>query len=274
MEPGKCSLDGGCMKVVILAGGKGTRISEESVLRPKPMVTIGGHPILWHIMKIYDSFGFRNFIVCCGYKGEFIKKYFVRYALKKNRASLDLSKTKENGQTEYMEDGTGTEQWKVICANTGLETLTAGRIQKIKQYIGDDEEFMITYGDGVADIDIQELIRFHREHGKVLTISTTRPEGRFGAINIRENDSVESFQEKARRTQSYVNIGFMVANKKIFDYLGDGSEMLERGPFERLVADNQMAAYKHPGFWSPMDNIHDREYLEKLWSTEAPWRKW
>lgn len=267
-------MDGGCMKVVILAGGKGTRISEESVLRPKPMVTIGGHPILWHIMKIYDSFGFRDFIVCCGYKGEFIKKYFVRYALQKNKVSLGLSRIKENGQTEYIEDGTGTEQWKVICANTGLETLTAGRIQQIKQYIGDDEEFMITYGDGVADIDIPELIRFHREHGKVLTISTTRPEGRFGAINIREDNSVESFQEKARRTQSYVNIGFMVANKKIFDYLGDGSEMLERGPFERLVVDNQMAAYKHPGFWSPMDNIHDREYLEKLWCNEAPWRKW
>ena len=166
------------------------------------------------------------------------------------------------------------EKWKVICANTGLETLTAGRILKIKQYIGDDEEFMITYGDGVADIDIQALIRFHRKHGKVLTISTTRPEGRFGAISIDKNGNVESFQEKARRSQSYVNIGYMVADKRLFDYLGDGSEMLEKGPFDRLVADGQMAAYKHQGFWSPMDNIHDREYLEKLWCNEALWKKW
>lgn len=262
------------MKVVILAGGKGTRISEESVLRPKPMVTIGGRPILWHIMKIYDSFGFHDFIVCCGYKGEIIKKYFVRYALQRSKVRFGLSQLEPNGQTKMMDDHENSENWKVICANTGLETLTAGRILKIKKYIGEDEEFMITYGDGVADIDIPELIRFHREHGKVLTISTTRPEGRFGAISIDEAGNVDSFQEKARRSQSYVNIGFMVADKRLFGYLGDGSEMLERGPFERLVADGQMAAYKHPGFWSPMDNIHDREYLEKLWCNEAPWRRW
>lgn len=262
------------MKVVILAGGKGTRISEESVLRPKPMVTIGGYPILWHIMKIYDSYGFCDFILCCGYKGEFIKKYFVRYGLQKSTVSLGLSQIKENGQIKYIEDDVGKENWDVLCANTGLETLTAGRIQKIKQYIGEDKEFMITYGDGVADIDILELIRFHREHGKVLTISTTRPEGRFGAISIDKDSNVESFQEKVRRSQSYVNIGFMVADKRLFDYLGDGSEMLEKGPFDRLVADGQMAAYKHPGFWSPMDNIHDREYLEKLWCNNAPWRIW
>lgn len=262
------------MKVVILAGGKGTRISEESSLRPKPMVMIGGHPILWHIMKIYDSFGFRDFIVCCGYKGEFIKKYFVRYGLQRNTVNFGLSQLKQNGQTKTIEDNKNSENWKVICANTGLETLTAGRIIKIQKYIGEDEEFMITYGDGVADIDIPELIRFHRRHGKVLTISTTRPEGRFGAISIDKDGNVESFQEKARRSQSYVNIGFMVADKRLFDYLGDGSEMLERGPFDRLVADGQIAAYKHPGFWSPMDNIHDREYLEELWGGGAPWKRW
>ena len=267
-------MDGGCMKVVILAGGKGTRISEESTLRPKPMITIGGYPILWHIMKIYDFFGFHDFIICCGYKGEFIKKYFVRYGLQKNIVKFDLSQLKENGQTKDIEEDCNKEKWKVICANTGLETLTAGRILKIKNYIGEDEEFMITYGDGVADINIEELVRFHRKHGKILTISTTRPEGRFGAISIREDHSVESFQEKARRSQSYVNIGFMVANKKLFDYLGEGSEMLEKGPFERLVADGQMVAYKHLGFWSPMDNIHDREHLEKLWCGEAPWKNW
>ena len=162
----------------------------------------------------------------------------------------------------------------MICANTGLETLTAGRILRIKKYIGEDEEFMITYGDGVADINISELLSFHREHGKILTISTTRPEGRFGAIRIDKESNVESFREKARRSQSYVNIGFMAANKKIFDYLGDGNEMLERGPFERLVADGQMTAYKHPGFWSPMDNIHDREYLEDIWRNRHTWRVW
>lgn len=262
------------MKIVILAGGKGTRISEESSLRPKPMVTIGGRPILWHIMKIYDSYDFHDFIVCCGYKGESIKRYFVRYGLQQDAVKFSLSQLKANGQTKALTNEGGTESWKVICANTGFETLTAGRILKIRQYIGEDEEFMITYGDGVADIHIPELLSFHREHGKILTISTTRPEGRFGAICMDKESKVESFQEKARRSQSYVNIGFMVANKRIFDYLGDGTEMLERGPFERLVADGQMMAYKHPGFWSPMDNIHDREYLEKLWSSSAPWKIW
>lgn len=262
------------MKVVILAGGKGTRISEESSLRPKPLVTIGGRPILWHIMKIYSSYGFHDFIVCCGYKGEYIKRYFARYGLQHASVKFSLSHLKENGQTKDITDKEKTENWKVICANTGLETLTAGRILKIKKYIGEDEEFMITYGDGVADIDLTELIGFHRERGKILTISTTRPEGRFGAISIDQEGNVDSFKEKARRSQSYVNIGFMVANRKLFDYLGDGREMLERGPFERLVADGQIAAYKHPGFWSPMDNIHDREYLEKLWSKDALWKIW
>lgn len=262
------------MKVVILAGGKGTRISEESSLRPKPLVTIGGRPILWHIMKIYDSYGFHDFIVCCGYKGEYMKRYFVRYGLQQDAVKFDLSQLKANGQTKSVASKKNTENWKIICANTGLETLTAGRILKIKQYIGGDEEFMITYGDGVADIQISDLLSFHREHGKILTISTTRPEGRFGAISIDKESNVESFKEKARRSQSYVNIGFMVANKRLFDYLGEGTEMLERGPFERLVADGQMAAYKHPGFWSPMDNIHDREYLEKLWDSGAPWEIW
>ena len=262
------------MKVVILAGGRGTRISEESSLRPKPLVTIGGHPILWHIMKIYSNYGFQDFIVCCGYKGEYIKRYFVRYGLQQAAVKFSLSQLNENGQTKDITDKESTENWKVICANTGLETLTAGRILKIKKYIGEDEEFMITYGDGVADINIAKLISFHRERGKILTISTTRPEGRFGAISIDKKGNVESFKEKARRSQSYVNIGFMVANKKLFDYLGDGNEMLEREPFERLVADGQMAAYKHPGFWSPMDNIHDREYLEKLWSNGALWKIW
>jgi len=262
------------MKTVILAGGKGTRIKEESVLKPKPMVTIGGRPILWHIMKIYDVCGFNDFIVCCGYKGEYIKKYFVNYGLQQDKVNLSLNSWGNSGKVIYNTDNVAYEEWDVICANTKLEAMTAGRILGIRKYLGDDTEFMLTYGDGVADINITELIEFHRSHGKILTISTTRPEGRFGAININSDGIVDSFQEKARQSQSYVNIGYMVANTKIFDYLGDGSEMLERGPFEKLVADGEMAAYKHPGFWSPMDNIHDREYLEKLWHDGAPWKIW
>lgn len=274
MGAGRSSLDGCYMKTVILAGGKGTRISEESTLRPKPMVKIGGRPILWHIMKIYGAYGFKEFIICCGYKGEYIKKYFVDYGLQEQRVSFSLNLRGKNGKVIYTH-GTGeNDDWQIVCANTGLEALTAGRVLAIKKYVGNDTDFMLTYGDGVADINMHELIEFHRSHGKVLTISTTQPAGRFGAISISPQGCVEKFQEKARRDQSYVNIGYMVANTRLFDYLGDGSEMLERGPFERLVDDKQIAAYKHNGFWSPMDNIHDRNYLEQLWSENAPWKIW
>ncbi len=262
------------MKVMILAGGKGTRISEESVLRPKPMVKIGGRPILWHIMKIYASYGFREFIICCGYKGEYIKKYFTHYGLQNPRVQFSLNSWQKNGQVSYALDMEERDDWRVICANTGLETLTAGRVLAVKKYIGDDTDFMLTYGDGVADLDIPRLLAFHRDHGKALTISATRPEGRFGTVGIEPDGTVRSFQEKDRRDQGHVNIGYMVASRKLFDYLGDGSEMLERGPFERLVADRQIAAYKHEGFWSPMDNVHDRDYLEQLWGSGAPWKLW
>ncbi|ADL33858.1 glucose-1-phosphate cytidylyltransferase RfbF2 [Butyrivibrio proteoclasticus B316] len=262
------------MKIVILAGGKGTRISEESVTKPKPMVTIGGRPIIWHIMKTYGCYGFNDFIICCGYKGECIKKYFVNYKLHNAITNFTLDSCEKNGKVKYIDDLSETEQWNIVCANTGLETLTAGRILKIKKYLMDDDEFMITYGDGVSDIDLAKVLKFHHSHGKVMTISTTKPEGRFGTISIDSGNRVIRFNEKARMDQSIVNIGFMVAKKKIFDYLGDGDEMLEKGPFERLVADGQMVAYEHPGFWSPMDNIHDREYLERLWQNDAPWKKW
>ncbi len=262
------------MKTVILAGGKGTRISEESAIRPKPMVTIGNRPILWHIMSIYSAYGHKEFIVCCGYKGEYIKKYFVEYGLQEQKIDFSLNKTLDNGKVVYAADKSNHADWTVICSNTGLETLTAGRILAIRDYLGTDTEFMLTYGDGVGDIDISKLIEYHRSHGRILTISTTQPEGRFGAISIDEQGQVLSFQEKARKDQSFVNIGYMVADTRLFDYLGDGSEMLERGPFEKLAADGQMMAYKHPGFWSPMDNIHDREYLERLWRDGAPWKIW
>ena len=254
------------MKVVILAGGKGTRISEETRLRPKPMVEIGGRPILWHIMKQYAAFGFRKFIICCGYKGHMIKEYFVNYY--RNNSQLEISLKDQKAKVLVK----NSEPWKVTLVNTGLETLTAGRILRVKDYIG-EEPFLLTYGDGVSNVDIHQLLQFHRQQGKMVTISTTQPEGRFGALKLDETGSqVQGFKEKARMDQAWINIGFMVMEPGVFDYLGDGDSMLETLPFERLVNDGQLAAYKHDGFWSPMDNIHDREYLEQLWNTgRAPW---
>lgn len=255
------------MKVVILAGGKGTRISEESRFRPKPMVEIGGKPILWHIMRQYASFGFQEFIVCCGYKGHMIKEYFVNYYQNSSQIEISL----ENQHVNILEKN--SEPWKVTLVDTGLETLTAGRILRVREYIGDGP-FLLTYGDGVSNVDLHRLLQFHQEQGKTVTISTTQPEGRFGALRLDDTGKqILGFQEKAREDQAWVNIGFMVMEPSVYPYLGDGSVMLEREPFEQLAADGQLAAYKHTGFWSPMDNIHDREYLEKLWNTgEAPWR--
>lgn len=256
------------MKVVILAGGKGTRISEESHLRPKPMIEIGGKPILWHIMKTYCHYGFKEFVICCGYKGQMIKEYFLNYYLYQSDGTFCL----QDGDIEVHKSI--VEPWKVTLADTGYDTLTAGRILRIKDYIQDDE-FLLTYGDGVSDVNIAEVVKFHREHGKIATITTTQPPGRFGAIKIDEKNEVKGFKEKARADQAWVNAGFMVFNRKVFDYLGDGSEMLEQSPFEDLASDGQMEAYKHEGFWSPMDTVHDKEYLEKLWADgKAPWKVW
>lgn len=255
------------MKVVILAGGKGTRISEESRRRPKPMVEIGGKPILWHIMKQYASFGFQEFIICCGYKGHMIKEYFVNYYRHNSQTEIHLQDQEERILIKSR------EPWKVTLVNTGLETLTAGRILKVREYIG-QEPFLLTYGDGVSNVDIPKLLEFHKAHKKTVTISTTQPEGRFGALCLDgQEECVTGFREKAREDQPWVNIGFMAMEPSVYGYLGDGSEMLERGPFERLAAKGEMAAYKHNGFWSPMDNMHDREYLEMLWqSGKAPWK--
>lgn len=255
------------MKVVILAGGKGTRIGEESKYRPKPMVEIGGKPILWHIMKQYSYYGFDEFIVCCGYKGHMIKEYFVNYYIHNNNMEFRLETDKAYTYEQKA------EPWKVTLVDTGLETLTAGRILKVRDYIG-NEPFMLTYGDGVSDVDIHALLNFHNLQQKVITITTTRPEGRFGALKLDEEmNLVRGFKEKARSDSSWINIGFMVMQPEVFDYLGDGNMMLEGTPFERLVLEGQMAAYKHEGFWSPMDNIHDRDYLENLWvSGKAPWK--
>lgn len=257
------------MKVVILAGGRGTRLGGESLLKPKPMIEIGGKPILWHIMKIYSYYGFNEFIICCGYKGQLIKEYFVHYCVHQADSTFLLK------NHELIVHKSNMEPWKVTLANTGLDTMTAGRILKIRDYI-DSGEFFLTYGDGVSDVNIDCLLRFHHRKGCIATITTTQPSGRFGAIRInRETYQVESFKEKARADQAWVNAGFMVLSTKIFEYLGDGSQMLETEPFERLAQSGQMTAYKHDGFWSPMDTMRDREYLENLWvSGSAPWKLW
>ncbi len=257
------------MKVVILAGGKGTRISEESVLKPKPMIEIGGMPILWHIMKLYSYYDYHDFVICCGYKGQMIKEYFIHYAAYQADSTFSLA---DHSVTVHKSHA---EPWRVTLVNTGLHTLTAGRILKIRDYIGDDEEFFLTYGDGVSNVNIPALLDFHHQKGKTVTITTTQPLGRFGALKIDREDRVKGFKEKARADSAWVNAGFMVMNRRVFDYLGDGSEMLEAGPFETIAAADEMTAYKHEGFWSPMDMMRDKAYLEELWSSgQAPWKIW
>lgn len=254
------------MKVVILVGGKGTRIGEESQFRPKPMVEIGGRPILWHIMKWYSRFGFHEFILCCGYKGHMIKQYFVDYYSRYSDVSIDLS----NDGKEFLKSE--IEPWKVTLVNTGLNTLTGGRILKIKEYVN-NEEFLFTYGDGVSNVNILKLLDCHHRHGRIATITVTKPDGRFGAVKVEEaSGMIMNFKEKARSDQSWVNAGYGIFSPQIFDYLGDGADMLEEKPFELLAEHQEMNAYLHRGFWSPMDTLRDKEYLEKLWlSGEAPW---
>lgn len=256
------------MKVVILAGGKGTRIGEESQYKPKPMIEIGDRPILWHIMRLYSYYGFHEFVICCGYKGHMIKEYFTEYHMKYSDVSFNMKE-----QTiSYLDNR--AEPWRVTLANTGLHTLTAKRIVNVRKYLNEDEPFMLTYGDGVADLNIAELLEFHRKSKKCMTISVTKPEGRFGTIHLDEHSGeVKGFKEKAREDQSFVNIGFMVCDSRVFDYLGEENEMLEAGPFERLVKDNELSAYEHKGFWSPMDSLKDKKYLSDLWEKgNAPWK--
>ncbi len=257
------------MKVVILAGGKGTRISEESILKPKPMIEIGGMPIIWHIMKLYSFYHFNEFIICCGYKGQMIKEYFIHYYTYRSDSTFSLADQEVTLHENHV------EPWKVTLVNTGLNTLTAGRILRVKNYIEDDE-FMLTYGDGVSDVNIDSLLNFHHRSGKIATITTTQPAGRFGALKIDpDTNQVKGFKEKARSDSAWVNAGFMVLNRKIFDYLGEGNEMLEAGPLEAVASGGEMMAYKHEGFWSPMDTMRDKEYLEALWENgQAPWKVW
>ena len=256
------------MKVVILAGGMGSRISEESHLKQKPMIEIGGRPILWHIMKIYSHYGYNDFIICCGYKGHMIKEYFIDYYMNESDITVDLS----NNDVEIHQNA--SEPWKVTLVNTGLYTPTAGRIKQILKYTG-NEPFMMTYGDGVSDVNIPELVKFHKKMGKVATITAAKPAGRWGAIQI-DNDRniVTTFKEKDKVDQAFVNAGFAVFNPEIEKYL-DETCMLETRPYEQLSADGEMAAFKHEGFWYPMDTIRDRDFLESEWSSgEAKWKLW
>jgi glucose-1-phosphate cytidylyltransferase len=256
------------MKVVILAGGLGTRLSEETDLKPKPMVEIGGKPIIWHIMKIYSAHGFNEFIICCGYKGYVIKEYFANYFLHQADVTIDLCRN------DMEIHHSKAEPWKVTLIDTGLNTMTGGRIKRIRDYI--EGTFMLTYGDGVSNVDLTSLLRFHNDNGRLATVTAVQPSGRFGAIHLSEDSTVNSFQEKPKSNGAWINGGFFVLEPGIFDYISEGdSTVWERTPLENLARDGQLAAYKHTGFWRPMDTLRDKTELENKWSAGmADWKIW
>ncbi|RJE85650.1 glucose-1-phosphate cytidylyltransferase [Paenibacillus sp. 1011MAR3C5] len=257
------------MKTVILAGGFGTRISEESHLKPKPLIEIGDLPILWHIMKYYSHFGFHEFVICCGYKAYAIKEFFADYYLHNSDITFDFSS--DNKMTVH---NNFAEPWKVTLIDTGLNTMTGGRIKRVKEYVG-NEPFMLTYGDGVSDIDIPALLHFHRSHGKIATISAIQPGGRFGVLNIDKDHSITSFKEKALEDGGWVNGGFMVLQPEVFDYIEGDDTIFERQPLEQIAESNNLAAYKHKGFWQCMDTLRDKNTLDELWQEgTAPWKVW
>jgi glucose-1-phosphate cytidylyltransferase len=255
------------MKAIILAGGLGTRISEETSTRPKPMVEIGGKPILWHIMKSYSAHGIHDFVICCGYKGYVIKEYFANYFLHMSDVTFDM----RNNKMEVHHRS--AEPWRVTLVDTGENTMTGGRIKRVAEHIG-NEDFCCTYGDGVSDVNITELIAFHQQQGKLATLTATQPSGRFGAINFAGN-SVTSFQEKPQGDGGWINGGFFVLSPKVLDYLIDDSTVWEREPMEQIASAGQMSAYFHTGFWQPMDTLRDKNHLEALWASgKAPWKTW
>lgn len=256
------------MKAVILAGGLGTRLSEETVLKPKPMVEIGGKPILWHIMKIYSFYGINDFIICCGYKGYIIKEYFANYFLHQSDITFDMNKNEMNIHQKRV------EPWKVTLIDTGDLTMTGGRVKRIKQYLNDGEDFCLTYGDGVANVNINELIKFHTSHGKLATLTSVYPPGRFGALQI-NNSKITSFIEKPSGDGALINGGFFVLKKEILNYIDDDSTIWEQEPLNKLAVDGELMAFKHIDFWQPMDTLRDKNYLETLWdSKKAPWKLW
>ncbi|ALK30633.1 glucose-1-phosphate cytidylyltransferase [Burkholderia plantarii] len=254
------------MKVVLLAGGLGTRISEETSVRPKPMVEIGGKPILWHIMKIYATYGLTDFIVCCGYKGYLIKEYFANYFLHMSDVTIDL------GQNQIEVHQKKAEPWRVTLVDTGETTQTGGRLRRLRDYI--DGDFCMTYGDGVGSINVTELLKFHREHGKQATMTAVQPPGRFGALEL-DGTQVKSFMEKPTGDGGWINGGFFVLNPSVIDLIEGDDTLWERQPLERLARNGQLQSWFHHGFWQPMDTLRDKSHLEELWKTgQAPWKTW
>lgn len=255
------------MKAVILAGGLGTRLSEETVIKPKPMVEIGGRPILWHIMKIYAAYGIDDFIICLGYKGYIIKEYFANYFLHNSDVTFDLKKN------EMEVHANKAEAWRVTLVDTGEESMTGGRLKRVKKYL-ENETFCFTYGDGVADINIAELLAFHKSHGKKATMSVVQPPGRFGAVLL-DDTRVTSFSEKPKGDNTWINGGFFVLEPSVIDLIKSDDTIWERQPLEKLAANGQLQAFRHEGFWRPMDTLRDKNYLENLWAeNKAPWKVW
>jgi len=255
------------MKAVILAGGFGTRLTEETQVRPKPMIEIGGQPMLWHIMKIYSHYGINEFIICLGYKGYFIKEYFADYFLHQSDITFDFI------NNETIIHNHHCEPWRVTLVDTGVNTMTGGRLKRVKDYIGDDT-FCFTYGDGVADINITELVSYHKQNGALATITAVQPPGRFGALELTEKH-VTGFKEKPKGDNSWINGGFFVLEPKVIDYINDDATVWEREPLEALAGQGQLTAFKHDGFWLPMDTLRDKNQLEQLWEADnAPWKVW
>ncbi len=256
------------MKVVILAGGLGTRLSEETHLRPKPMVEIGDKPILWHIMKIYSSYGYNEFVICLGYKGYMIKEYFANYFLHSSDVTIDLSRN------QIWHEDTHAEPWKITLVDTGNETMTGGRVKRIERFVG-GKPFHLTYGDGLSDVNIAALVDFHQQHGKKLTVTAVQPSGRFGALNLSEADRVDSFMEKPKGDGAWINGGFFVCEPSVFPYVDGDPIIWEREPMEQLAAESEMMAFRHEGFWKPMDTLRDKRELEEEWgSHRARWKTW
>lgn len=256
------------MKVVILAGGMGTRLSEETGIKPKPLVEIGGYPVLWHILKIYSAFGFNDFIILLGYKGYMIKEYFSNYFLHTSDITFDMENNKMQVHHKHA------EPWKITLVDTGEKTMTGGRVKRIADYVG-SESFMLTYGDGVADIDINALLKFHKKNDRLATLTAVQPPVRFGIANINASNEVISFVEKPLENGSWINGGFFVLEPQIFDYIEGDETIWEQEPLEKLASQNQLMAYKHYGFWRPMDTLRDKNILEELWaSNQAPWKIW
>jgi glucose-1-phosphate cytidylyltransferase len=256
------------MKAVILAGGLGTRISEDTINRPKPMIEIGGKPILWHIMKIYSAYGVNDFVICCGYKGYVIKEYFANYFLHTSDVTFDMRTNEMQVHQQYA------EPWKVTLVDTGESTMTGGRLRRVKNFVQDEEAFCFTYGDGVSNINISSLVEFHKRQGTLATLSATFPPGRFGALDLHDN-KVSSFKEKPKGDGGMINGGFFVLSPKVIDLIPDDECVWEREPLEQLADKGQLSAFEHEGFWQPMDTLRDKTHLEELWqSGQAPWKVW